>query len=71
MYGLNDIGGQLVKQADCSITTLRRPSVMENLQQQHAELAARLANVDVAIKALEATPGVTDVLEARAKVNGY
>lgn len=72
MQGLYPMGDALQKAANCAEQmTIRRPSVLENLQNQRQQLALRLADVDAAITALEANPGAADVMEALAKVNGY
>lgn len=68
MFGLNSLEN-IAK--DSQLCSVHRPSVMDGLIEQRKMLAERLAAVDAAIKAMENTPGVKDVLEALAKVGGY
>jgi hypothetical protein len=61
---------QLEKMAQCGTQAIRRPSVMENLQEQRKQLVEQLGYVDAAIQALEENPGAAKVMEALGKVGG-
>lgn len=47
-----------------------RPSFLESLKRRRTELTDHLTETEAAIKALEADPKITQVLEALRKVSG-
>lgn len=68
--GAIGLGEQLAKQQALDMQ-LRQPSVLESLQQQRASVVQRLESIDRAIAALEANPGIEEVLTLLGKVGRY